>query len=168
MIEFTYLKQPPKKYTFEMPKLLKWVIQNCQGKTLNLFAGKIKLPGVNETRVDLNKDMPADYYMDAYDFVLMAKKQMMKFDTIIFDPPYNLRKSREKYLGIYTSKLRKIKAILPDLLNQNGNIIFFGYDSVGMGKHRGFLLTHICLICHGGDHNDTIIIKEQKIQQKLF
>lgn len=94
MIEFTYLKQPPKKYTFEMPQLLKWTIQNCKGKTLNLFAGKTKLNGIEEVRVDLNDDMPADYHMDALAFVLLAKEKEWKFDTVIFDPPYNLRKSR--------------------------------------------------------------------------
>lgn len=164
---FTYLVQPPKRYTFEMPKLLKWTIQNCKGKTLNLFAGKIRLSGVDEIRVDLNKEMLADYYMDAYEFVLLAKEKEWKYDTIIFDPPYNLRKSREKYFGVYTSKLRKIKTVLPNIINIGGTVISYGYDSVGMGKTRGFAKTQLCLVCHGGDHNDTICLIEKKVQEIL-
>jgi len=167
MIEFTYLKQPSKVYTFEMPKLYKWVIQNCKGKTLNLFAGKTLLKGIDETRIDLNKEMPADYYMDAYEFVLMAKEKGWKYDTIVFDPPYSLRKSREKYMGIYTSKLRKIKTILPQLINENGYFMNFGYSSNGMGRKRGFELIKICLINHSGDKDDSIAILERKIQNNI-
>ena len=167
-MNFTYLKQPPRKYTFEMPKLYKWTIQNCKGKVLNLFAGKVLLKEVDEIRVDLNKDMPADYYMDAFEFVLMAKDKKLKFDTVIFDPPYNLRKSREKYFGVYTSELRKIKTELPYIINGNGIVICYGYDTTGMGKNRGFELIHICIINHSGDHNDTLCTIEKKTQSKLF
>lgn len=167
-MEFTYLKQPPKKYTFEMPKLYKWTVQNCKGKTLNLFAGKTKLNGIDETRVDLNKDVPADYYMDAYSFVLMAKEQGWKYDTVIFDPPYNLRKSREKYFGVYTSELRKIKTELPTIINTGGTVISYGYDTTGMGRQRGFELIHVCVVNHSGDHNDTLCTIERKIQNGMF
>lgn len=162
-INFTYLTQSPRKYTFEMPKLKKWTETNCKGKVLNLFAGKTKL-NVNETRVDLNKDMLADYYMDAYAFVKMAKEKGWKYDTIIFDPPYNLRKSREKYFGVYTSELRKIKTLLPEIMNDGAIIISYGYDTTGMGKKRGFAKTGICMVNHSGDHNDTLCLIEQKIQ----
>lgn len=167
-IGFTYLKQPPRKYTFEMGKLKTWTIQNCKGKVLNLFAGKTCLNGVDETRVDLNKEMPADYYMDAYDFVQMAKKNGWKYDTVIFDPPYNLRKSREKYFGVYTSELRKIKTKLPDIINEGGLIICYGYDTTGMGKNRGFELIHVCIVNHSGDHNDTLCTIERKYQNGLI
>jgi len=163
-IEFTYLRQPPKKYTFEMPQLLKWTIQNCKGRTLNLFAGKTRLAGVDETRIDLNPEMPADYHMDAFEFVLMAKAKGWKFDTIIFDPPYNLRKSREKYFGVYTSELRKIKTELPNIVSEGGFVISYGYDTTGMGRSRGFELVHVCVINHSGDHNDTLCIIERKMQ----
>jgi len=167
-MDFTYLKQPPKKYTFEMPRLYKWTVQNCKGKTLNLFAGKTKLKGIDETRVDLNKDVPADYYMDAYSFVLMAKEKGWKYDTVVFDPPYNLRKSREKYFGVYTSELRKIKTELPSIINTGGTVISYGYDTTGMGRKRGFELIHVCVVNHSGDHNDTLCIIEKKIQNGMF
>lgn len=168
MIEFTYLKQPARKYTFEMRKLKNWTIQNCKGKVLNLFAGKTLLKGVDETRVDLQDYMPAHYHMDALAFVLMAKEKGMMFDTVIFDPPYNLRKSREKYMGIYTSELRRIKTELPNIMNMGGTIICYGYDTTGMGRQRGFELIKICIVNHSGDHNDTLCTIEKKIQSSLF
>ena len=156
-MNFTYLQQPPKRYTFEQPKLKLWTENKCRGKVLNLFAGKT-LMNCDEYRVDINKEMIADWYGDAYEFV---KSTDMKFDTIIFDPPYNLRKAREKYDGKYIGSLTKIKNKLPRIMNYGARIIHFGYDSVGMGKVRGFEKIAICLVCHGGDHNDTICLVDK-------
>lgn len=160
-MHFTYLTQPPKRYTFQQPKLKEWTEYWCKEKVLNLFAGLVKL-NIDEVRVDINEEMLADYYMDAEEFVNMAIKENMKFDTIILDPPYNLRKSREKYEGRYIGSFTKIKNLLPQILNNNGYIIHFGYDSVGMSKSRGFEKIAICLVCHNGDHNDTICLVERK------
>ncbi len=156
-IDFTYLAQPPKRYTFEQPKLKLWVEKWCKGKVLNLFAGKVKL-NVDEVRVDIDKTTNPNYWADAYEFV---RDIDLKFDTVIIDPPYNIRKAREKYQGRWIGKLTKIKDILPRILNNNARIIHFGYDSVGMSKCRGFKKIAICLICHNGDHNDTICLVEE-------
>ena len=161
-LTFTYLTQPPKRYTFEQPKLRKWVEENCEGTVLNLFAGKTKLD-VEETRVDVDPEMKPDFNADAYEFVQWCIEDGIKFDTIVLDPPYNLRKSREKYGGRYIGSFTKIKNILPQILSENGVIITLGYDSVGMSKSRGFEKEAICLVCHGGDHNDTIVLKERII-----
>jgi hypothetical protein len=162
-MDFTYLSQPCKRYTFEQPKLKKWVEDNCEGKVLNLFAGKVLLD-VDEVRVDCDKEVPADYYMDAFDFVNFAIENDMKFDTIVLDPPYNLRKSREKYGSRWIGSFTKIKNELSKILSFNGIIVTLGYDSVGMSKSRGFEKIGICLVCHNGDHNDTICLKERKIK----
>jgi hypothetical protein len=158
-INFVYLTQPPKRFTFEQPKLKLWCESWCKGKVLNLFAGLTKM-NCDEFRVDCNKEMLADWYGDAFDFISTTE---MKFDTIIFDPPYNLRKSREKYGGAYIGSLTKIKNALPRIMNDGARIIHFGYDSVGMAKCRGFKKIAICLVCHNGDHNDTICLVEEKV-----
>ncbi len=164
-IDFTYLMQPPKRYTFEMPKVKLWTEKWCRGRVLNLFAGYTKL-NVDETRNDLDIDAPSDYHKDAFEFV--GEWTGEKFDTIVFDPPYNLRKSREKYKGNYIGSLTKIKNILRNILNVNGHIISFGYDSVGMSYSRGFIKLAICLICHSGDHNDTIVVVERYVMPSLW
>lgn len=162
IMRFDYLEQPPKKYTFEQPKLRRWVEDNCQGKVLNLFAGKTRL-NVDEVRVELSNEFNPDYCMDAFDFVLYAKDNGIKFDTIILDPPYSLRKSMEKYNGKVCSKFVKIKEELPCILNDNGRVITFGYTSVCMGKVRGFKKIGVCLVCHSGSHHDTVCVIEEKI-----
>lgn len=157
-ISFTYLYQAPKKYTFEQKQLKEWVESWCKGKTLNLFAGKTKLD-VDEFRVDIDSNMFADHYGDAYDFVTTTD---MKFDTVVLDPPYNLRKAREKYNGNYIGSFTKIKNQLLRILNPESTVIILGYDSVGMGASRGFKKKAICLVCHLGDFNDTIVIVEER------
>ncbi len=161
-MNFTYLNQPPKKYTFEQPKLRAWTESHCFGKVLNLFAGKTHLD-VNEFRVDLSEEFKPHFIGDAFEFVTTTQ---LMFDTIIFDPPYSLRKAREKYQGRYIGKATKIKNELSLILNACGVVISFGYDSVGMSKSRGFTKKAICLVCRNGDHNDTICLVEQK--ENLF
>ncbi len=161
MIEFEYLEQPPKKFTFEQPKLKLWCEKQCKGKVLNLFAGKTRL-NVDETRVDLSDEFSPHYCMDAFDFVLMAKEKGWKYDTVILDPPYSLRKSMEKYNGKTCSNFVKIKNELPNILSSDGRVITFGYTSVCMGKVRNFEKVAICLVCHSGSHHDTVCVVEQK------
>jgi len=159
-MEITYMKQPPKRYTFEQPKLKLWIENHCKGKVLNLFAGRVKL-NVDEYRVDIDKNSLADYYGDAYIFVTTTE---MKFDTVILDPPYSVRKSREKYEGRLIGSFTKIKDVLPRILNENGRIITLGYSSTGMSSSRGFKKIALCVICHSGDHDDTLCIVEDKVK----
>ena len=160
-MNFTYLQQPPKRYTFEQPKLKKWIESWCSGSTLNLFAGRtfLDIP-YDEYRVDIDKSMFADFHGDAFEFVKNCDRL---FNTIILDPPYNLRKSREKYEGRYIGSFTKIKNELSRILTKRGRIITLGYDTVGMSKSRGFKKIAICIICHNGDHNDTLCLVEERL-----
>lgn len=165
-VKVDFIKSNNLKYTFSMPKVGFWIKENTvkQGKVLNLFAGKTRLfddeKNIKEYRVDLSKDFNPQFNIDAFQFVKNAKKIGLKFDTIILDPPYSLRKSMEKYDGKIVSNFRKIKDILPDIINVGGNIITCGYHSVSMGKKRGFIVNNILLVSHGGAHHDTIITNE--------
>jgi len=170
-LEMTYMCQPPKRWTFEQPKLKQWVEDWCRGLTLNLFAGKVELD-VDEVRVDLDSQMKAHVCMDAFEFVEGMKSKALYFpnlilpftyDTVVLDPPYNIRKAREKYNGNWIGKFTKIKNILPDIINPGGHVITLGYDTVGMSKSRGFEKIGICVVCHNGDHNDTLVLVERKI-----
>jgi hypothetical protein len=161
-MKFYYMAQPPKKYTFEMPLLKKWVEQQCRGKVLNLFAGKVTLC-VDEVRNDVDLATPAEYHLPADEFCKMAITKGMKFDTIILDPPYNLRKAVEAYNGRYFHSFTPIRRMCAELLNQNGRIITLGYDTTGLGKKRGFKKVAVCIVNHKGDHDDTLCLVEQKI-----
>ena len=158
-IKFTYMKTPLYRYTFRNKRIRKWVEKNVEGKILNLFAGKYKL-NCDEIRNDIRVDMPCDYHMDALEFI--KRYQGDKFDTIILDPPYALRKSMEMYEGAVSSPFNQIKNELKRVMNHNHIVMTFGYHSVSMGKKRKYKQEHILLMSHGGAIHDTIAIIERK------
>lgn len=158
-IEFTYLHQPPRKWTFQNPEVRKWIESHAHGKVLNLFAGKVRL-SLDEIRVDMEAKYHPDYVMEAEKALDMFISRRTKFDTIILDPPYSHRKGVELYNGNHINHFTKLKNKLPDILNTMGSVITLGYDSIGMGKVRGFRKKAIALVCHGRLHKDTIILEE--------
>lgn len=159
-----YITQPPKRYTFEQPKLKKFVEMYCRGITLNLFAGKTKLDIPNEIRNDINNEMPAHYHVDAFQLLeIFYYNDKKSFETVILDPPYSYRKSMEKYGGKTVSSMRKLRDVLPNFVQSNGVVISLGYDSVGMSRSRGFEKIALCVVCHGGAHHDTLCLVERKI-----
>ena len=149
-----------RRYTFESPKIKKWVEENSNGKCLNLFAGKTKL-NINEVRNDIDDIALKDYQMDALDFVKYAIKENMSFDTIILDPPYAYRKAMEMYNGNYTSKFKQIADLVLEILNKDGKVISFGYHSTFLGKKRNTKLVKLCVFAHGGAQHCTIGIIEE-------
>ncbi len=161
-MRFTYIWQPPKRWTFEMKKVKCFVEKEASGHCLNLFAGQTRLR-LNEVRVDLSNEFQPDYNMDALDFCKMwVKEKKSLFDTVILDPPYNARKAMEKYNNRYTTKWIQILKIIGQLIKENGKVITLGFNSVGLSKRKGFEKESICLVCHGGGQNDTIIVVEKK------
>jgi len=163
-IDFTYLYQWPQKYTFQATKVKQWVEKWCRGHTLNLFAGKTLLDlDVDEIRIDLDHECPADFHMDAKDYVDLCIKDNHRFHTIILDPPWSLRQSRECYDGRWIGNLTEIKNKILTICYPDTRIITFGRDTVGMSKKRGFKKIAICLTCHGGANCDSIGLVEEKI-----
>jgi len=164
--------QPLKRYTFQVPKIQKWVEQVSTGKVLNLFAGITRL-NLDETRIDLDQETNPDYCMDALEYVRLAAEQNLFYDTVILDPPYTYRKSMEMYKGHIASPFKQLKDELCGIIKLGSKIITFGYHSNSMGRIRGFELTHVLLICHGGAQHDTIAIVEEyitdgiKIEQEI-
>lgn len=96
-------------------------------------------------------------------------------DGILFDPPYSLRQLKENYdsrgehLGDTTSAVqRRWKDEIARVIKPRGKCISFGWSSGGLGKKRGFVITRILLVNHGGSHNDTIVTVEKKVQRSLL
>lgn len=48
------------------------------------------------------------------------------------------------------------------ICRRNGYVLSFGWNSTGLGKKRGFSLVDLLVINHGGSHNDTICIAEER------
>ena len=74
-IEFTYLKQGPARWTFEMPLLRKWIEEHSHGKVLNLFAGRVRL-NVDEYRVDMSPAYKPDLNMEGITLVVISLRSM--------------------------------------------------------------------------------------------
>ena len=97
-------------------------------------------------------------------------------DGILFDPPYSLRQLKECYkdLGRYMtgeeSRLvyTKWKNEIARVIRPGGKCISFAWSTTGLGKSRGFEIERILLVAHGGNHNDTLVTVERKVQQTLI
>ncbi len=155
---FDYIKCPLHRYTFQVRNIREWTENNCEGRTLNLFAGRTKL-NIDEVRNDLDPEALADYRMDAVEF--LRTWQGEKFDTVLLDPPYAFRKSMEMYKGIRCSPFKQMKDEVMNVLKEGGKVITFGYHSNTMGAGRGFTVEKVCLFSHGGAIHDTIASVER-------
>lgn len=163
-LRFEHIRCPLNRYTFSVAPIRSWVEKSCEGRVLNLFAGKTRL-AVNETRNDLDKEAIADFHLDALEFLRDWSGE--KFVTILLDPPYAYRKSMELYKGMVCSPFRQLKDAIPRCLNAGGKVITFGYHSSVMGKMRGFQLEQVALFSHGGAIHDTIASVERYEPQSL-
>lgn len=126
---------------------------------------------------DLNPDTSAQYHLDALEFLEGLAEQQVKADLVIFDPPYSPRQLTECYKQIgRKATMRDTQAkswsdwknAIGRVVTDNANVLSFGWNTVGMGKTRGFEIVEILIVCHGGQHNDTICMAEQRTQAKLF
>ena len=61
----------------------------------------------------------------------------------------------------------KSRKHISDLLIGGGICISFGWNTVGIGKKKGFEIIEILLVSHGIGHNDTIVTVERKINKSL-
>lgn len=123
---------------------------------------------------DIDPQYKTDYNFDALDFLKLLADN--GHDLVLFDPPYSPRQVSECYknLGMtvnmettQSSFWRKLKDQIARVLDVGGICISFGWNSNGIGLKRGFEIIEILIVAHGGNHNDTIVTVERKIQEKL-
>lgn len=55
---------------------------------------------------------------------------------------------------------------ISQLITNDGIVLSFGWNTVGMGKNRKFEIIEILMVCHGGMHNDTICLAEKRFFEK--
>ena len=117
---------------------------------------------------DLNPDFSTDYHMDALDF--LKKFDDDEVDLVLYDPPYSLRQLKECYNGLGAAMTQResqhffsdLKKEIARITKPGGTVLSFGWNTVGIGKTRGFEMVDVLLVCHGGIHNDTICVREIK------
>jgi len=120
---------------------------------------------------DLNRDISANSHLDALVFLKTLKTE--QFHGALFDPPYSITQAKQCYAGYGMDKLDTkptsmkywgdCKNEIARIIRPEGKVICFGWNSMGLGKNRGFKMTRILLVPHGGSKNDTIITVEIKI-----
>lgn len=164
----------PNRWTFQIPpiaQLLSRYVGDGKG-WIDPFAGMSTLA---EFTNDLNpNNVSALHHLDALDFLCQLKGQ---YTGCLFDPPYSPRQVKECYdsIGKHMEqddallgfKRGQYKREINRLISPGGITISCGWNSVGMGESLGFEIQEILLVCHGSDHNDTIVTVERKVQSNL-
>lgn len=168
-IKFQRVWAMPNSNTFSVPAIGAFVKSYLASATISVDPFARNKRWATYTN-DLNPDTAAEYHLDVLEFLRMLKGKGVQADLLIFDPPYSLRQIQECYEGIG----RKISAAestrfygdVRDALNAIAApdciALSFGWNSIGMGKGRGFDVTEILLVCHGRAHNDTICTVERR------
>lgn len=162
----------PNKETFLIKPIQE--LLECEvsgGIWLDPFARNSKIATITN---DLNQKCKSDYHMEAIDFLRLFDNEYA--DGILFDPPYSVRQIKECYEGIglenfntKTTFYSSVKDEIARVIKVGGKIISFGWNSMGMGKCRGFEIQRILMVPHGGAKNDTIVTVEIKaIKQVAF
>ena len=158
----------PNKWTFTIKpirELLERHVDTDKGIWCDPFAGE-------NSPAQIKNDLAGnvEFSMDALEFLKTRKDN--EFDGVILDPPYSLRQVSEHYkkagikiTGWHTSAGHNcaIKNEVARILKPTGKVICFGWNSMGLGKNRGFAMEEVLLVAHGGSKNDTICVVENKI-----
>jgi hypothetical protein len=159
----------PDHNTFSIKPIAEWIEQT----TNDLVPGVVIDPFARGSRIatitnDLNPDFDTDFNMDALDFLKSFDDDSV--DQVLFDPPYSPRQLKECYNDIgqtlhdtKSSVWSNWKKEIARITKPGGYVLSFGWNTVGIGKTRGFEIRDILLVCHGGMHNDTICVREVKL-----
>jgi len=154
-------------WTFEI-RFVKKILQpelKLRSDVLIPFAGQTRFTKKNVIYVDIMDGLPKPYFqMNVLDFL---KDYVKSFDLIIADPPYSSNQAVRTYNNEKHQEITMYKNAFDKVLRPGGIIYFFGYNSTGMGRKRGYEMTDIYLLNLAGSHNDIIITREVKTQQSL-
>lgn len=163
----------PNKWTFQIKPIAKLLKEEMNGGLwIDPYAGK-NSPAT--TTNDINPKNNTDFNLNASDFLNLYKDNSV--DGVLFDPPYSLGQIKEHYRqaertpesAMFNAKyLSQQKHQVSRIIKPGGKIIHCGWYSNGIGKGRGFKLERILLVAHGGQHHDTIVTVERKMNGSLF
>ena len=158
----------PNKWTFQIKPIEELLKEEMtEGIWVDPFAGEHSPANITN---DLNPERPTMYHMDAIDFLRTFGDESV--DGVLYDPPYSQRQVKECYDGIqgglkwdgrmtFWSESKKEVA---RIVKPGGKVICFGWNSMGIGMKRGFEMTRILIVPHGGSRNDTICTVESKLE----
>jgi hypothetical protein len=158
----------PNKWTFTIKPIAELLKEEMTpGLWIDGMAG---LHSPAQVKNDLNPEHPADYHIDAMEFYKHFEPYSV--DGVLFDPPYSITQASQCYKEYGKEKLEinvanmgywsGIKNQIALILKPGGKVICCGWSSMGLGLKRGFEMTRVLLVPHGGSKNDTIVTVELK------
>lgn len=160
----------PSAWTFTIPPIKKLLTEEVTpGVWADPFAGNNSPASLTN---DLNQERPTTHHMDALDFLKTLATSSC--DGVLLDPPYSNRQVSEHYkaAGIKVTGWHTgagwgsaIKNEIARVLKPGGKVICFGWTTMGLGLKRGFEMTRILIVPHGGSKNDTLVTVETKTTQ---
>jgi hypothetical protein len=173
-MKFTRVCAQPSADTLSIPPIRDFVLRHLRGVSVDPFARNERLATWTN---DLNPDTAAAFHMEAEAFARHLAAEGVVADVLIFDPPYSPRQISECYQLIgrevtnedtqNAALYGRVRDAALAALSPTATVLSFGWNSVGMGKARGFEITEILLVSHGGAHNDTICVAERRVQTML-
>lgn len=161
----------PNSNTFQIEPIRYLIDKYLSGISIDPFANSSTL--ANKTN-DLNPEYNTDFHVDALDFLKIFGTESIDF--VFYDPPYSRRQVSECYknVGIEVTQETtradwntKHKSEIKRILKPSGIVICFGWNSNGMGS-GDMELIEMLIVAHGGQHNDTLVTVERKVQALLW
>jgi hypothetical protein len=158
----------PNSWTFEIAPIRELVereVQNNDGLWVDPFAGKSDIADVTN---DLHPKRDTDYTMKAHEFLEIFDDGEVD-GGIIVDPPYSAEQLKRQYDNAGESPtqdetnasfMSRIRDEIERVSSKGATVLYFGWDSTGIGKSRGFEKREILLVSHGSSRNDTICTVE--------
>lgn len=158
----------PNSNTFKIKPVKELISRYAYGEIIDPFANSSNLATITN---DLDPQYNTDFHMDALDFLKMFGRESV--DTVLYDPPFSPRQVSECYKKLgktvnkqttQTSYWSKQKNQIGRIVKHGGVVISCGWNSGGIGKKYGFEIVEILLVPHGSNHNDTIVVVEEKVE----
>jgi hypothetical protein len=118
------------RWTFEDKPVTDWLQSFLDGTVLNPFAGETQLPYPEEIRNDIDESRPAEYHMDAMEFIQTFGDRSA--GTVVHDPPWSDYQSEDKYAGYNPENVAALKREYNRVLKPGGYVVQFGYTTTCM------------------------------------
>lgn len=162
----------PNKNTFDIKPIKELLVKYIKNLPTNPiiadpFANKNTFGTITN---DLNPEYNTTYHLEATEFLKILDTDSV--DMVLYDPPFSPRQLSECYkrFGLsvnmettQASYWSNQKKEIGRIVKKGGYAISCGWNSGGIGKKYGFEIVEILMVPHGGCHNDTIVVVEQKV-----
>lgn len=165
----------PNKWTFTIKPIKDLIFRHISSGGIGWIDPYAGENSPAEIKNDLNPERNTQFHLDALDFLRTFKDKSV--DGVLFDPPYSPRQVSECYKGFgmkvgmkttQTTFWSNQKDEIARIIKPGGKVLCFGWNSMGCGMSRGFSMTEILLVPHGGGKNDTIVTVEIKDDEKTL